>query len=73
MHVTSSQSSSNEFSSRSSSRRSPCRVLVLQIRAATFEPQDRIEVKWSGSFEHVDFNQQANDYQVRLKPQRFSG
>jgi hypothetical protein len=48
-------------------------ALVFQIRPAAFRPQDRIDRKWSGSFEHVDFNQRADDYQVRLKAHRFSG
>ena len=48
-------------------------ALVFQIRPAAFKPHDRIDRKWSGSFEHVDFNPRANDYQVRLKAHRFSG
>jgi hypothetical protein len=48
-------------------------VLVYQIRPATFRPERRLDPKWSGSFEHVDFNPQPGDYQVRLKRRRFSG
>lgn len=48
-------------------------VLVYQIRPATFVPQQRLDPRWSGSFEHVDFNPQPDDYAVRLKRRRFSG
>jgi hypothetical protein len=48
-------------------------ALVFQIRPAVFRPQERIDRKWSGSFEHVDFNPRADDYEVRLKAHRFSG
>lgn len=48
-------------------------VLVYQIRPASFRPGRRLDPKWSGSFEHVDFNPQPDDYEVRLKRRRFSG
>jgi hypothetical protein len=48
-------------------------VLVYQIRPATFPPERRLDPRWSGSFEHVDFNPQPGDYEVRLKRRRFSG
>jgi hypothetical protein len=48
-------------------------VLVYQIRPASFRPARRLDPKWSGSFEHVDFNPQPGDYAVRLKRRRFSG
>jgi hypothetical protein len=48
-------------------------ALVYQIRPAAFKPAARLDPKWSGSFEHVDFNQKPGDYQVRLKTHRFSG
>ena len=48
-------------------------ALVYQIRPAAFKPAARLDPKWSGSFEHVDFNEKPGDYQVRLKARRFSG
>ena len=48
-------------------------VLVYQIRPAAFVPEKRLDPRWSGSFEHVDFNPQPDDYAVRLKRRRFSG
>jgi hypothetical protein len=48
-------------------------ALVYQIRPAVFKPQERLDRRWSGSFEHVDFNLRPDDYQVRLKAHRFSG
>jgi hypothetical protein len=48
-------------------------ALVYQIRPAAFKPAARLDAKWSGSFEHVDFNQKPGDYQVRLKAHRYSG
>jgi hypothetical protein len=48
-------------------------ALVYQIRPAAFKPAARLDPKWSGSFEHVDFNQKPGDYHVRLKGHRFSG
>jgi len=48
-------------------------VLVFQIRPATFKPEPRLDPRWSGSFEHDDFNLDPNDYQVRLKRQKISG
>lgn len=48
-------------------------ALVYQIRPAVFRPQERLDPRWSGSFEHVDFNRRPDDYGVRLKAHRFSG
>ena len=48
-------------------------ALVYQIRPAVFKPHERLDRRWSGSFEHVDFNRRPDDYQVRLKAHRFSG
>ena len=48
-------------------------ALVYQIRPAVFKPEERLDRRWSGSFEHVDFNPRPDDYQVRLKAHRFSG
>lgn len=54
-------------------RRAHRDVLVLQLRPATFEPQPRLDPRWSGSFEHDDFNQNPDDYRSHLKRHRFSG
>jgi hypothetical protein len=59
---------------RATFAREGCRdALVYQIRPAVFKPQARLDLRWSGSFEHIDFNPRPDDYQVRLKGQRFSG
>ena len=48
-------------------------VLVYQIRPATFRPEPRLDPRWTGSFEHDDFNLDPNDYQVRVKRTKISG
>jgi hypothetical protein len=48
-------------------------VLVFQLRPATFHPEPRLDARWTGSFEHDDFNHDANDYQVRVKRTKISG
>jgi hypothetical protein len=48
-------------------------VLVYQIRPSTFRPAPRLDPRWSGSFEHVDFNTRPDDYSARPKPKKVSG
>jgi hypothetical protein len=48
-------------------------ALVYQVRPATFRPEPRLDPRWSGSFEHVDFNLRPDDYAVHPKRHRFSG
>ena len=47
-------------------------VLVLQIRPATFAPDQRIDPRWTGSFEHVDFNPHPSNYTPAVKRRRLS-
>lgn len=47
-------------------------VLALQLRPATFNSARRVDPRWSGSFEHVDFNPDPDDYVVRPKRRRYS-
>jgi hypothetical protein len=48
-------------------------VLVFQLRPATFRPEPRLDPRWTGSFEHDDFNLDPNDYGVRVKRAKISG
>jgi hypothetical protein len=48
-------------------------VLVFQIRPVTFAPQHYIDPKWTGSFEHVDVNNDPYDYVARPKSRKISG
>ena len=48
-------------------------VLVFQIRPATFRPEPRLDPRWTGSFEHDDFNLNPDDYQARVKCTKISG
>lgn len=42
-------------------------ALFLQVRPCTFKPERYIDPRWTGSFEHVDFNPDPYDYQPRPK------
>jgi hypothetical protein len=42
-------------------------AIFLQIRPSTFRPERYIDERWTGSFEHVDFNLDPYDYQPRPK------
>jgi len=48
-------------------------VIVLQIRPATFQSKAYIDPRWTGSFQHMDFNPNPYDYQPKLKPSMLSG
>jgi hypothetical protein len=47
-------------------------VLVLQIRPATFRPEHFVDEAWSGSFQHVDFNENPRQYAPRPKSKMLS-
>ncbi len=48
-------------------------AVVLQIRPATFRPERYIDSRWTGSFQHRDFNADPYDTVPRLKEGMLSG
>jgi len=46
-------------------------VIVLQLRPCHFRPERFIDSRWTGSFQHVDFNPNPYDYCPRPKPHMF--
>jgi hypothetical protein len=48
-------------------------VIVLQMRPSTFHPERYIDNRWTGSFQHIDFNPDPYDYKPREKSRMHSG
>jgi hypothetical protein len=48
-------------------------VMVMQLRPATFLAERRMDRRWTGSFEHEDFNSDPNDYRALRKRSLHSG
>jgi hypothetical protein len=53
-------------------RRAHRDIVVLQIRPATFRPERYIDPRWTGTFEHVDFNERPGDFTARPKQSMLS-
>jgi hypothetical protein len=53
-------------------RTAPRDALVLQVRPATFRPERYIDRQWTGSFEHIDVNNDPWQYAAVPKPRRLS-
>jgi hypothetical protein len=53
--------------------RQGCRDAVFfQVRPATFHPGSYIDPRWTGTFQHVDFNPDPYEYQPKPKPNMLS-